>query len=163
MLQYLPNHRRVLDSGNNPDRPLALFTSAYVDIKRTLQPLGPSHGGVTFGGSSVIVTGLRAISSFASPGGVTSARCLLLYPRMDTFHAWLQAQRQKVPDGPATARATDYSLKGWRALTRYIEDGAVPIDNNWVENQIRPWALAVLCGCLLGRCAVVSVSLLSWA
>jgi len=26
-------------------------------------------------------------------------------------------------------------------LTRYLEDGAVPIDNNWVENQIRPWAL----------------------
>jgi len=62
-------------------------------------------------------------------------------PLMDTFHAWLQAQRQKVPDGSATARAIDYSLKRWRALTRYLEDGAVPIDNNWVENQIRPWAL----------------------
>jgi len=29
----------------------------------------------------------------------------------------------------------------WTALTRYLEDGAVPIDNNWVENQIRPWAV----------------------
>lgn len=27
------------------------------------------------------------------------------------------------------------------ALTRYLDDGAVPIDNNWVENQIRPWAI----------------------
>tara|TARA_R110002167_G_scaffold6671_11_gene31423 strand:+ start:20543 stop:20836 length:294 start_codon:yes stop_codon:yes gene_type:complete len=27
------------------------------------------------------------------------------------------------------------------ALTRYLEDGAVSIDNNWIENQIRPWAL----------------------
>ncbi|HIF7590844.1 TPA: IS66 family transposase, partial [Klebsiella pneumoniae] len=35
----------------------------------------------------------------------------------------------------------DYSLKRWLALTRYLEDGAVPIDNNQVENQIRPWAL----------------------
>ena len=26
-------------------------------------------------------------------------------------------------------------------LTRYLDDGHVPIDNNWVENQIRPWAL----------------------
>ncbi len=26
-------------------------------------------------------------------------------------------------------------------LTRYLDDGAVPIDNNQVENQIRPWAL----------------------
>jgi hypothetical protein len=23
----------------------------------------------------------------------------------------------------------------------YLNDGAVPIDNNWAENQIRPWAL----------------------
>ncbi len=27
------------------------------------------------------------------------------------------------------------------ALTRYCDDGTVPIDNNHVENQIRPWAL----------------------
>ena len=62
-------------------------------------------------------------------------------PLMDTFHTWLLAQRQKVPEGSAIAGAIDYSLKRWRALTRYVEDGAVPIDNNWVENQIRPWAL----------------------
>lgn len=46
-----------------------------------------------------------------------------------------------MPDGSGTARALDYSLKRWAALTRYLDDGAVPIDNNWVENQIRPWAL----------------------
>lgn len=39
------------------------------------------------------------------------------------------------------ARALDYCLKRWVALTRYLDDGAVPIDNNQVENQIRPWAL----------------------
>ena len=26
-------------------------------------------------------------------------------------------------------------------LPRYLDDGAVPIDNNQVESQIRPWAL----------------------
>ena len=41
----------------------------------------------------------------------------------------------------ATAKAIDYSVKRWQALTRYLDDGGVPIDNNWVENQIRPWAL----------------------
>jgi transposase len=35
----------------------------------------------------------------------------------------------------------DYSLKRWEALTRYINDGNVPIDNHWVGNQIRPWAV----------------------
>ena len=49
--------------------------------------------------------------------------------------------RTKVPDGSGTAKALDYSLKRWEALTRYLDDGSVPIDNNRVENQIRPWAL----------------------
>ena len=62
-------------------------------------------------------------------------------PIADALHQWMLIHRQKVPDGSGTARALDYSLKRWTALTRYLDDGAVPIDNNWVENQIRPWAL----------------------
>ena len=62
-------------------------------------------------------------------------------PILDLWHRWLLTQRQKVPDGSATAKAIDYSLKRWDALIRYCEDAAVPIDNNRVENQIRPWAL----------------------
>ena len=41
---------------------------------------------------------------------------------------------QRISDGESL-------LKRWIALTRYLEDGAVPIDNNSVENQIRPWVL----------------------
>ncbi|OWQ83610.1 IS66 family transposase [Roseateles aquatilis] len=57
------------------------------------------------------------------------------------LHRWLLAQRQQIPNGSATAKAIDYTLKRWEALTRYLEDGALPISNNWVENQIRPIAL----------------------
>ena len=62
-------------------------------------------------------------------------------PLLDALHDWMLAQRDLVPNGSATAKALDYSLKRWIALTRYLDDGAVPIDNNQVENQIRPWAL----------------------
>ncbi len=58
----------------------------------------------------------------------------------DQLHRWLKAQRQRVPDGTASAKAMDYSLKRWVALTRFIEDGNLPIDNNHDEQQIRPWA-----------------------
>ena len=51
------------------------------------------------------------------------------------------AQRDLVPNGSATVKALDYSLKRCTALTRYLDDGAARIDNNLVENQIRPWAL----------------------
>ena len=62
-------------------------------------------------------------------------------PLADALNQWLRQQRQRVPDGSATARAIDYSLKRWAALTRYLDDGDLPIDNNWVENRIRPIAL----------------------
>ena len=62
-------------------------------------------------------------------------------PVADALHEWLLLQRIKITDGSATAKALDYSLKRWGALTRYLEDGQLPIDNNWIENQIRPIAI----------------------
>lgn len=60
---------------------------------------------------------------------------------VDRLHLWLTEHRGKVPSGSATAKAMDYSLRRWPALTRFLEDGRIPIDNNWVENQIRPIAI----------------------
>jgi transposase len=54
---------------------------------------------------------------------------------------WLTRQRGQVPDGSATRKAIDYSLGRWAALTRYLDDGDLPIDNNHIENRIRPVAL----------------------
>ena len=62
-------------------------------------------------------------------------------PIADALHEWMRLTRQKITDGSATAKALDYSLKRWTALTRYLDDGQLPIDNNWIENQIRPIAL----------------------
>lgn len=61
-------------------------------------------------------------------------------PIAETLHDWMTAQRQRVPDGSATAKALDYSLNRWEALTRYLGDPRLPIDNNHDEQQIRPWA-----------------------
>ena len=68
-------------------------------------------------------------------------RQLKARPVADALGKWLALQRQKVPDGSATAKAIDYSLNRWAALTRYLDDGDLPADNNWVENQIRPIAI----------------------
>jgi len=62
-------------------------------------------------------------------------------PIADALHAWMVAQRLKVPDGGATAKALDYSLKRWAALTRYLDDSELPPDNNYIENRIRPVAV----------------------
>ena len=61
-------------------------------------------------------------------------------PVLDEFESWLKGRRQQVPNGSATAKAIDYSLRRWAALVQYLHDGQVPIDNNWIENRIRPIA-----------------------
>jgi transposase len=62
-------------------------------------------------------------------------------PIAETLRQWLTRQRGQVPDGSATAKAIEYSLGRWAALIRYLDDGDLPIDNNHLENRIRPVAL----------------------
>ena len=62
-------------------------------------------------------------------------------PLMDKLKQWLLDYKIKVPDGSGTMNAINYSLKRWDALCVFLEDPDTPIDNNWVENQIRPIAV----------------------
>ncbi len=62
-------------------------------------------------------------------------------PIIDALHQWMALQRQQVPGNSATAKALHYSLRRWAALTRFVDDGQLPADNNWIENQIRPIAI----------------------
>jgi transposase len=59
----------------------------------------------------------------------------------DELHAWMKLERSRVPDGGGIAAALDYSLKRWQPLGRFLVDGAVSIDNNHIENLMRPWAM----------------------
>ena len=89
-------------------------------------------------------------------------------PLWEELHAWLQLERTRVPDGSAIAKAIDYSLNHWQALSEFLRDGAVPVDNNHIENQIRPWALGrrnwmFIGSQLAGERAAVVMSLLQSA
>ena len=89
-------------------------------------------------------------------------------PLCEDLHAWLMLERQRVPEGSATAKAIDYSSNRWEALTNYLADGDVQIDNNHLENLIRPWAMGrrawLFAGsALAGQRAAVVMSLLQSA
>ena len=62
-------------------------------------------------------------------------------PLMEALREWMILQRSLVPDGSATAKALEYSLRRWDALARFVEDGRLPVDNNHLEGQIRPIAV----------------------
>ncbi len=61
-------------------------------------------------------------------------------PVADALYDWLTAHRGPATAGTALAKAIDYNLNRWGALTRYLGDARLPIDNNHDEQQIRPWA-----------------------
>lgn len=62
-------------------------------------------------------------------------------PQLEALHLWLQSTRHTVANGSALARAMDYTLRRWPALSLYATEGHLPIDNNPVENAIRPIAI----------------------
>ena len=97
-----------------------------------------------------------------------SARDRLTRPLWKELHVWLKLERGRVPDGGSIAGAIDYSLNSWPSLTRHLEDGAVPIDNNFIERQIKPWAMGrkawLFCGSeLAGQRAAIVMSLVQSA
>ena len=77
-------------------------------------------------------------------------------PLLDALHRWMLLQRQRVPEGTASAKALDYSLRRWEALSRFADDGQLPVDNNWIENQIRPIAIGRVNWLLPAACARAS-------
>ncbi len=76
-----------------------------------------------------------------TPAARTLLRQEQAVPLLQSMHDWLLKTRAHVAHGGGTAKAIDYSLKRWTALSRYALDGSLPIDNNPVENAIRPIAI----------------------
>jgi transposase len=68
----------------------------------------------------------------------TQWRQEMAQPLLDSMHDWLRQTRIMVAEGTGLAKAIDHSVKRWPALSRYATDGRLPLDNNPVENIIRP-------------------------
>src|ERR1700753_150453 len=66
----------------------------------------------------------------------TSAR-----PLIEMMKPWLEMELGRVPPAGPLAEAIRYALARWPALTRFLDDGRIELDNNPVERAIRPIAL----------------------
>ena len=62
-------------------------------------------------------------------------------PVLNELRNWLEETYKEALPKSKFSLALGYSLHSWERLTRYLEDGRYEIDNNWVENAIRPVAL----------------------
>jgi hypothetical protein len=61
-------------------------------------------------------------------------------PVLKAFKDWLDALQPKILPDTKLGDAVSYSLNQWAYLSRYIEDGRMPIDNNLLERDIRIFA-----------------------
>jgi transposase len=87
-------------------------------------------------------------------------------PLLDGFHTWLEAEAPKVLPKSAVRGAMDYTVNNWAALSVYLDDGYLDIDNNEGENAVRGIALGrrnwLFCGSDHGgRAAAIHFSLLA--
>ena len=68
-------------------------------------------------------------------------RTLRSKPLLKNLRFWLDQSIPIVPPRSALGKAMNYAYKQWLKLTVYTEDGRLRMDNNLVENAIRPYVI----------------------
>ena len=76
-----------------------------------------------------------------SPEGRMTLRKEKAYPQIRKFEEWIEAKYPYTTDGSLLRKAMEYTYKRLPKLAMYVNDGNWLIDNNLVENAIRPLAL----------------------
>ncbi|MEA5043773.1 MAG: IS66 family transposase [Petrimonas sp.] len=100
------------------------------------------------------------------------------YPVILTFEKWMMGHYREVLPQSRTAKAIAYTYTLLPRLSRYVNDGRINIDNNLIENNIRPLALGrknfLFCGndasayraaivySLIGTCKAAGVEPREW-
>ncbi|ELW4385303.1 IS66 family transposase [Salmonella enterica] len=59
-------------------------------------------------------------------------------PILEKLWQWLEQQKNACPESSALGKAIAYVLKRRLTLSRFLDDGALPLDNNRCERAIRP-------------------------
>ena len=109
---------------------------------------------------------------------VTVVRQQKSAPILKSLDEWMKQQYIQVTPRSAIGKALAYSIERWKSLSHYTENGMLNIDNNPVENSIRPVAIGrknyLFCGSheaaqrsamlysLLGTCKMHGIEPYAW-
>ena len=89
---------------------------------------------------------LYAVEKRARRFGIQGEQLQLLreqasWPVLEQMHAYLLRIKDELLPRSEAGQAAAYILKNWSALTRYVEDGDLSIDNNRTERSLRGIAM----------------------
>ncbi len=62
-------------------------------------------------------------------------------PILDALKEWLEETMRGSPPQGKLGKGIKYMIDRWDELTNYLKDGRLEIDNNGIENAIRPFAI----------------------
>ena len=70
-----------------------------------------------------------------------AARLKKLKPKMDAFYEWCLEKQPEALESMALSRALNHTVAEWPYLSNVFADGRLPLDNNFAERAIRPFAV----------------------
>lgn len=112
----------------------------FADIVKMTKTPGVAHTAIGY------FQELYALEAYARDNNLTPAQRFILRltqakPILDKLFAFLKETAPKAPIGSKLGKAIAYMLDREYGFYAYLSDGRLEIDNNLLENEIRPFAL----------------------
>jgi len=112
----------------------------FIEISKIVKKPGIAHQVVHLIGKLYKVE-REAIDKGLDPGEVKNLRLAKAKPILEDIEKLLREVRDKTAPKSKLGEAIAYMLNHWEALTAYLKDGRLRIDNNDNERLIKPFAI----------------------
>jgi hypothetical protein len=118
--------------------------SCWAHVRRHFYDLEQAHGSAVAREALVRIGALYGIEEETRgrpPDERRTVRRARTKPLLEALRQWFETTLSKLSRKSDTTAAIRYALKRWDALTRFVDDGRIEIDNNAAERSLRGVAL----------------------
>jgi transposase len=118
--------------------------ACWAHARRKFHDIHAAHPSPTTTGAINRIGALYAIEAEVRgkpPDERRAVRQTRAAPLLGELRTWMEKTLQSLSPKSETAEAIRYALSRWRALTRYVDDGHIEIDNSAAERALRAVAL----------------------
>ncbi|MGB0496678.1 MAG: IS66 family transposase, partial [Kangiellaceae bacterium] len=112
----------------------------FAELVKMLKKPGRAHQGSSYFNKLYKVE-TEAKNNNLNPEQRFSLRQEKSKPILDNLKSWLEKIVRGSPPQGKLGKGINYVVDRWGELTNYLQDGRLEIDNNGVENSIRPFAI----------------------